>query len=233
MPERTLASPRAFFDAIARRYDRDYALSGPTSRARLARVMEEIRGRTRVLVLGLGTGRELPALLDAGHAPTGLDVSPAMIAECNKRSRTAPIVLGDFWEPLPFEARSFDAAIALHGTLAHPPSAEDPVAALGRLGAELARVLASGGVFVAEAPAAEALARITASREGMHVAEAETPAPAGVRRFVHHDEGAGLDVEGVALERRTWTTALGPAFAVRIEDLGETEHRVVATRLAW
>jgi aryl-alcohol dehydrogenase-like predicted oxidoreductase len=112
---------RTFFDAIARRYDRAYALSGPLSRARLARVVRELEGRTRVLVLGIGTGRELPALLDAGHEPVGLDVSPEMIAQCSHRARRVPIVLGDFYEPLPFGDASFDAAIALHGTLAHPP----------------------------------------------------------------------------------------------------------------
>src|SRR5207302_1396932 len=65
---------RGFFDAIARRYDRDYALSGITSRERMERVIRAIAGKTRVLVLGIGTGRELPALLDAGHDVTGLDV---------------------------------------------------------------------------------------------------------------------------------------------------------------
>ena len=80
-------SARTFFDAIARRYDRAYGLSGEVSRARLARVVRELHGRERVLVLGIGTGRELPALLDAGHEPTGIDISPGMIEVCNERSR--------------------------------------------------------------------------------------------------------------------------------------------------
>ncbi len=93
---------KTFFDAIARRYDRVYALSGSSSRERLARVLAAIEGKRRVLVLGLGTGRELPALLDRGHEVTGLDVSPKMIALCNTRSRTVPTVEADFWQPLPF-----------------------------------------------------------------------------------------------------------------------------------
>ena len=74
------AAVREFFDAIARRYDRAYALSGRASRERLARVVGLLEGRRRVLVLGIGTGRELPALLDAGHEVTGIDVSERMVA---------------------------------------------------------------------------------------------------------------------------------------------------------
>lgn len=211
MAERAETGARAFFDAIARRYDRDYALEGRLSRARLARVLGELRGRRRVLVLGIGTGRELPALLDAGHEPTGIDLSPAMIAECNKRSRTVPIVRADFWEPLPFPDASFDAAIALHGTLAHPPRE----GALGALAAELARVLARGGVLVAEVPAAEGLAAM-----GVTVT--------GPRTFLHEDPASGLAIAGVALARDEWRDALAPALDARVEAMGDLEHLVVA-----
>lgn len=206
-------SARAFFDAIARRYDRDYALSGPVSRARLARVVGELSGRRRVLVLGIGTGRELPALLDAGHEPVGIDVSPEMIAKCNERARTVPIVEADFYERLPFEDASFDAAIALHGTLAHPPRD----GALADLARELARVLVPGGVLVAEVPAAEGLARLGVART-----------PSG--GFVHRDEASGIAIEGVALTAGEWLHALSPYLDARIEPLGDVEHLVVATR---
>lgn len=215
---------RRFFDAIAHRYDRVYALSGPTSRERLARVVAELAGRRRVLVLGIGTGRELPALLDAGHEVTGVDVSPQMVAQCNKRSRTAPVVLADFWGPLPFADGAFDAAIALHGTLAHPPS-DDPASAYAALGRELARVLAPGGVFVAEVPAAEALARIATSRED----EGLRARAVGAARFVHEDDAAGVSIEGVALSAEAWRSALAPLEA-RALPLGEAEHLVVARR---
>jgi SAM-dependent methyltransferase len=211
---------RTFFDAIARRYDRVYALSGATSRERLARVLAILEGRTQVLVLGLGTGRELPALLDAGHEPTGFDISPAMIALCNKRSRTVPIVVGDFWQPLPFEDRSFDAAVALHGTLAHPP-AEASVASLAR---ELARILRPNGVFVAEVPAAEALAAMSRGADdttlGVEVI--------GPSKFRHRDAVAGVELEGIALDAAGWQRAFGDALEVRISPLGEVEHLLVA-----
>jgi SAM-dependent methyltransferase len=207
-------SAREFFDAVARRYDRDYALSGAASRERMTRVLEAIRGKRRVLVLGIGTGRELPALLDAGHDVEGLDFSAEMIASCNKRSRTVPIVQADFWSQLPFPDARFDAAIALHGTLAHPP--DD--AAIAALGAELARVLAPGGVFVAEVPAREALDSMGVRRTG------ETS-------FLHEDAALGVALEGVALDAKSWIAALAP-FEVAVTPLGAAEHLVVARRRA-
>jgi SAM-dependent methyltransferase len=206
---------KAFFDAIARRYDREYALTGAVSRERLARVLREIAGRRRVLCLGLGTGRELPALLDAGHEPTGLELSPEMIALCNKRSRTVPIVEGDFYAPLPLADGSFDAALALHGTLAHPPDA----AAHGRLAKELVRVLVPGGVLVAEVPAAGGLPRLGAL--GARVT--------GPTSFLHRDEASGIEIEGVALTAEGWSAALRP-LAVRAEPLGDVEYLLVASR---
>jgi SAM-dependent methyltransferase len=215
-----LTDARRFFDAIARRYDRDYALSGTTSRERMRGVVAAIAGKRRVLALGLGTGRELPALLDAGHEVTGLDVSPEMIAQCNKRARTVTVVLADFWEPLPFADGSFDAVIALHGTIAHPPS-ERSYAELSR---EIARVLAPGGLFVAEVPAAEALGRI-ATTEGARRLDA-----IGRARFVHADATLGISIEGVALDAAEWRAALAPALSARVTPLGDVEHLVVASR---
>ena len=210
-----LASARAFFDAIARRYDRDYALSGAVSRERMTRVCVAIQGKRRVLVLGLGTGRELPALLDAGHEVIGLEISGEMIALCNKRSRTVPIENADFWAPLPFPDASFDAALALHGTIAHPPR-DDAKGALAALASELARVLAPGGVFVAEVPAGEALASLGV-------------APTGPTTFRHDDPVAGVAIEGIALDAAGWRDALRPLSA-NVERLGAAEHFVVAHR---
>jgi SAM-dependent methyltransferase len=210
---------RAFFDAIARRYDRDYALSGVTSRARMKRVVDELAGKRRVLVLGVGTGRELPALLDAGHEPVGIDISPEMIALCNRRSRTIPITEGDFWQSLPFPDASFDAAIALHGTLAHPPHDR----ALASLSEEIARVLGADGLFLAEVPSADGLARL-APREGMSIAKT------GATTFVHRDETAGVAIEGVALSAEDWRANFAPHLEAKVEPLGDAEVLVLASR---
>jgi SAM-dependent methyltransferase len=204
---------KSFFDAVARRYDRQYALAGATSRERLARMLERLAGKRRVLDLGVGTGRELPALLDAGHEVIGLEISDAMIAECNKRSRTVPIVRGDFYEhPLPFSDASFDAVIALHGTLAHPPHE----AAHRALASEIARVLAQRGVFYAEVPAAEGLARLGVTT-------------LGARRFVHRDDASGIAIEGIAHTKDEWRDAFAP-LVVDIESLNDVEHVIHGTR---
>jgi SAM-dependent methyltransferase len=139
---------RAFFDSIAGRYDRVYAPGPEESRARMARVLTELAPTSRVLDLGVGTGRELSSLQDAGHVVTGLDLSPEMLARCARRTRPVLLVEADLWDRLPFEAGAFDAVIALHGTLAHPPGEAAPRA----LAVELARVLAPSGVFVMEVP---------------------------------------------------------------------------------
>src|SRR3984957_11121203 len=126
---------RRFFDAIAGRYEREYSLPAGESRARLERVRRELPAPpARLLDLGVGTGRELTALLDAGHAPTGLDASQAMLERCARRARPVPLVRAIFWvAPLPFAHAACDAVLALHGTLAHPP--ED--GAMARLAREL------------------------------------------------------------------------------------------------
>lgn len=211
---------RTFFDGIAHRYDRVYGLGGAASRERMARIVSLLAPSSRVLSLGLGTGRELPALLDAGHEVTGLDVSPRMIALCNKRARTVPIVEACFWEPLTFEDASFDAVLALHGTLAHPPTA----GALHALARELRRVLRSGGLFVAEVPAAHAFpaTAITSARDGVSLRRT------GPHHFIHHDDVANVALEGVVLDADGWRAAFGEALPVTAEPLGEAEYRLLA-----
>jgi SAM-dependent methyltransferase len=222
-----MAEARRFFDAIAARYERAYALPRDVSRARMTRVLAELTPNARVLDLGVGTGRELTALLDAGHLPTGLDFSSEMLALCNRRARPIPTVLASFWEPLPFEDASFDAVLALHGTLAHPPGGEE--AALARLGAEIARVLAVGGRFVAEVPAPAWLDALDqadpAQRPDRHARRLSPD------RFVYEDTVCGVSIEARVLDDASWTRALGPGLEVRVEPLGTFERLVLGRRL--
>jgi SAM-dependent methyltransferase len=204
-----------FFDAIARRYDRVYALPSAESRIRMARILRELPERARVLDLGVGTGRELPALLDAGHAPTGLDFSAEMIALCKARTRTIPIVRADFWEPLPFDDASFEAVIALHGTLAHPPGD----GSIEALAGEIARVLAMGGVLVVEAPAPAWLDALASSASTRRT---------GADRCVHEDESAHVAIEAVVLSPGRWRALLEPRFTVAVEAIGAHEMLIVA-----
>jgi SAM-dependent methyltransferase len=219
-----LAHAPTFFDGIAARYDRVYAPSSAESRVRMGRVLAALpSGPLRVLVLGVGTGRELPSLLDAGHAPTGLDSSRAMLDRCARRGRSTSLVQADFWRwPLPFSSDHFDAALALHGTLAHPP---DPLA-VSRLAAELARVVRPRGWFVAE----------VASPAWLDVAEAAHDAGdrhvrrTGPRACIVEDRVVGLAIEARLLDVSEWTNALRPAWLPEVRRIDESEWLLVAER---
>jgi SAM-dependent methyltransferase len=214
-----------FFEAIAGRYDRVYGLPPDQSRARMARVVRELPPPpARILDLGVGTGRELPALIDAGHAPTGLDSSPAMLARCARRSRPVPLVQADFWQPLPFLDGAFDAAVALHGTLAHAPDR----ATLAGLAREVARVVREGGVWVVEVPAPLWLERLDAAPLGPGVGPLARRTGPG--RGVYIDPVVGAEIGILVLSADEWRAALGQHWAARVEPLGEVEWLVVATR---
>lgn len=201
---------RAFFDAIARRYDRVYAESGAASRESLAAMVTALVGRTRVLVLGVGTGRELSALLDAGHAPVGLDFSQEMLDLCDRRARRVPLVRGDFWQPLPFEAGTFDAAIALHGTLAHPPEDQASLASLAR---ELARVIARPATIVVEVPT---LAMADKIPDALELPDGRRMTRAGAR-LLHEDTVVSASIEARLLPAETYAEAFETArFTVAV-----------------
>jgi len=214
----------AFFDAIAGRYERAYALPPAQSRARMARVVQVLPSPpARVLDLGVGTGRELAALLDAGHLPTGLDASQAMLERCARRARPVPLVQADFWEALPFAEAAFDAVVALHGTLAHPP---DDLA-MARLARELARLTGPGAVFVAEVPSPAWLDRLDsiapqADRRARRI---------GPRTCVYEDLVTGAAIEARVLDEAEWHAALAPDWRAAIESIDELEWLVVARRV--
>lgn len=214
-----------FFDAIASAYDRAYALPAEDSRRRMRQILAELPASpARVLDLGVGTGRELPALLDAGHRPTGVDVSQAMLARCARRSRPVPLVHADFWRaPLPFEDDAFDAAIALHGTLAHP----DEVSAIGRLGRELARVVRRAGRFMAEVPSIAWLDAATV----LPADERRRVIRTGDRTCIYEDSTAGVSIRTLLLDETEWVGALAPCWRTRIEARDAYEWLVIAERI--
>jgi len=195
-----------FFDAIARRYDRVYAPPSAESRARMQRVLSALPPRSRILDLGVGTGRELSSLLDAGHEVVGLDLSTEMLAVCARRARPISVVQGDLWQPLPFPDAAFDAVLALHGTLAHPPARE----ACAGIAVEAARVLRGGGVFVAEVPLPKWL---------------DGACPGGPDRKVERvgegaawieDGATGASIVALLLGAEEWRRVLSPFFAVEM-----------------
>ena len=216
-----MSGARRFFDAIAGRYEREYAPAADDSRQRMQRVLAELAetvgAPARVLDLGVGTGRELSALLDAGYSPTGVDVSPEMLARCARRARPVGLVEADFWEPLPFADASFDAAIALHGTLAHPPDE----GAMARLAAELARVVRAGGTLVVEAPSPAWLDRSAGDARVRRT---------GPTTGLYEDTVTGASIEAHLLSDAEWRAALGPAWETRVEAPSDIEWLVVARR---
>lgn len=209
-----------FFDAIAGRYERAYALPSAESRARMERVLRELPATGRVLDLGVGTGRELSALLDAGLQVVGVDASRPMLERCARRARPVPLVQADFWGPLPFDDASFDAAIALHGTLAHPP--DD--AAVARLAAEVGRVVRPGGVWVVEVPSPAWLD--AAPKEDGRLART------GPTTGLYEDVPTGATIEVRLLSADAWTAALGveEVWSARVEPTERGEWLVVARR---
>jgi SAM-dependent methyltransferase len=210
---------RRFFDAIAGRYDRAYAPSRDESRARLARLLAELAPRSRVLDLGVGTGRELSALQDAEHDVAGLDLSKEMLARCAKRTRPVRLVEADLWAPLPFDADAFDAVVALHGTLAHPPDAT----ALGPFAREASRVLAPSGVFVAEVrlPDWPASPDEPGERRTLRV---------DTSRAVVTDLVTGAAIEALAFPAAVWRETFGPFLAVEKAVETGTELFLVARK---
>jgi SAM-dependent methyltransferase len=174
----------------------------------LERVLRELPARSRVLDLGVGTGRELSALLDAGHAVTGVDLSPEMLARCARRTRPIPLVLADLWGELPFDAASFDAVVSLHGTLAHPPSRE----ALEPFARQVARMLRTGGVFVMEVPLPSWV-----DSAGDDVRRH------GEGRATFTDSATGVTIEACLFEPSEWRVALGGHLHVSngVEEGGE------------
>jgi SAM-dependent methyltransferase len=210
---------REFFGKIARKYDRAYALERDESRGRMKRITDLLPAKSRVLDLGVGTGRELPALLDAGHDVIGVDVAPEMIEICARRSRPIEIHLADFWrDALPFPQHSFDAVIALHGTLAHPP--DDADQSLSALSNELARLLKRGGVILFEVPSPEFLSKI--DRDSSNVARRS-----GADRSVHEDDALQVAIEARAFPPERWMQAFSRHFDVRVESISDVEQLVV------
>lgn len=102
-------------------------------------MLSSLRPGSRVLDLCCGHGNVSEALLNDGHAVTGLDFSDSMLALARTRIPGGDFLKGDA-QDLPFDDNSFDAVVCGFG-LMHIP---DQPAALS----EIARVLHPGGEFV-------------------------------------------------------------------------------------
>ena len=146
-PDAKLAYNRRLFTTIAPRYDLITRLLSYGQDARWkSRVAEIVRteGKTgRLLDLACGTGDIAWALAPHARQVVGLDLTTAMLRQAEGRRQKAeePVgwVCGDMTR-LPFADASFEVVTAGYG-LRNVPVLEAAVA-------EIARVLAPGGLFV-------------------------------------------------------------------------------------
>jgi len=130
------------FDTAADHYDKTRAVSDETMDRTISLLSSELRGRARVLEVGVGTGLLALRLEEAGIPVSGLDLSAPMLAKLVEKAGGAPpfpLVLGDA-TTMPFADRAFGAAY-LRWVLHLIP---DWRAAL----AEMARVVRPGGVLL-------------------------------------------------------------------------------------
>jgi SAM-dependent methyltransferase len=145
-----------------------------------------------------------------------------MLERCARRGRHGALVHGNFWFSLPFPDASFGVAIALHGTLAHPPDANAP----RRLAAELARVVGPGGRVVLELPTRHWFERVAGRDEG----------GPGVLSLVgeealFRDRRSGASIAGLVVDPHGWARALEPAFACAMHAISTDEVRIVGARI--
>jgi len=134
----------AFFDAHAESDEYD-VFAPQASEALIAAFvrLSGLRAGARVADLGCGSGVFTELLRRQGYQSVGLDISPKLIALGRGKYPGLELIEGDA-ENLPFESASLDGVL-LSGLVHHFP---DP----RRLASEVARVLKSGGRFVAFDP---------------------------------------------------------------------------------
>ncbi len=146
----------------------DYMSQGNASVSAAAWKRLDLRPRDRVLEVGFGNGKLVPALLalQPDLAYTGIDISELMVAEAKAfnralvESRRIDLRLADV-AAMPFPAGTFDRAVSVNTIYFWP----DPARAL----AELHRVLRPGGVLVVAGITPEAAAGLPIVQHGFRV----------------------------------------------------------------
>jgi SAM-dependent methyltransferase len=212
------------FDRAAEFYDRTRAISDESMTRTIELLASELRGRDRVLEVGVGTGLLALPLRKAGIEVAGVDLSSAMLRKCVEKAGGKvpfPLVVGDATK-LPFADRVFGAAY-LRWVLHLVPDWRGVLA-------EAVRVVRPGGVFLVNLGAyggprkeiQERFAEITGvpiKPVGLHwgdygeLESAMTALGARVRELssVHEGGTDTLDefIEGIEENRYSWTWPLG------------------------
>lgn len=131
------------FDRAAEFYDRTRAISTDAMVRTVEMLGAELRGRGRVLEVGVGTGLLAVPLHEAGVDVVGLDVSAPMVARLAEKAGGRPrfpVLLADATR-MPFADGAFGAAF-LRWVLHLVPNWQEALA-------EISRVVRAGGAFVA------------------------------------------------------------------------------------
>jgi SAM-dependent methyltransferase len=84
----------------------------------------------RVLDAGCGFGRTVGVLCDMGFDAVGVDISPAVIAEAEKRNPGPAYLVHDLTRPLPDEVERFDAIVNVYSSFGYGETREDDAAVL-------------------------------------------------------------------------------------------------------
>ncbi len=129
------------FDRAAGYYDQTRGLA-PAEADQLAAALWQalaVTPTTRVLEIGVGTGRIAGPLAQRGLSMAGIDLSTAMLAVLRSKFPALPVALADMTR-LPFTAAAFDGVLAFH-VLHLVRDWRDALA-------EAVRVLRPGGKFI-------------------------------------------------------------------------------------
>jgi SAM-dependent methyltransferase len=84
----------------------------------------------RVLDAGCGFGRFAAALAELGCETVGVDISPAAIAEAERRRPGPTYLVADLTQPLPDEVAPFDALLSMYSSFGYGATVADDEAML-------------------------------------------------------------------------------------------------------
>lgn len=84
----------------------------------------------RVLDAGCGFGRTCGVLRELGYDAVGVDISPAVIAEAQRRNPGPTYLVHDLTKPLPDEVERFDAIVNVYSSFGYGATVEDDAAVL-------------------------------------------------------------------------------------------------------
>jgi SAM-dependent methyltransferase len=104
------------FDRAAEYYDRTRTFGDEANRAETELLVSELRSRSRVLEVGVGTGQVAMRLNAAGISMFGVDLSAAMLRKLVAKTDGAapiPVVAGDAAR-MPFRDGTFDGVVMRH-----------------------------------------------------------------------------------------------------------------------